>query len=134
MKLFLIAGSFFGFISVGLGAAGSHALRQMLINNGSLESFNIGIDYLFIHSILLLFTAVLIKLFPDKKFAISGWLFIAGNILFSLNLVVMSIFNFKMCSFLNPVGGILLMAGWLSLGIIGLKKHSKCKVYENKTD
>ena len=121
MKKYILFASFFGFIAVGLGALGSHGFKDILLENNHLETFNIAVDYLFYHAIMLLVTAFFVHKFPEKNFGLSGWAFIAGNIFFSLNMVIISLLNFKMFTFLNPIGGTLLMAGWINLGIQSFK-------------
>lgn len=121
MKNFIIIGSIFGFLAVALGAGGSHGFRNILIENNTLEMFNIAVDYMFIHTIMLFVTVFLMKNFSDKKFHLSGWFFTAGLVLFSVNLILISLFDFRIFTFLNPVGGTLLIAGWINLGIQGIR-------------
>ena len=121
MKKFLFAASIFGFIAVGLGALGSHGFKEILMKNNHLETFNIAVDYMFYHSIMISITAFLVDKFPDRKFGLSGWAFIIGVVFFSINMVIISLLNFKMFTFLNPIGGTLLMLGWINLAVQALK-------------
>ena len=125
-KAFLKTGLFFAALAVGLGAFGAHALKTYLTET-SLATYETGVRYQFYHVFALLITAILYKEFPDKKNVIAGWLFIAGIILFSGSLYVLSlskIFSedgYKWIGAITPFGGLCFIAGWLTLFFVAGK-------------
>lgn len=110
-------GVIFGLTAVILGAFGAHALKKKFTEDQQ-DSFKTGVRYQFYHALVLLIagfaqTAGLIE--PGAY----TWLFISGTVLFSFSiygLCLSGAFGTKW-RFLGPVtplGGLLLVAGWLS--------------------
>ncbi len=114
MKHFLILGSLSAFLAVALGAFAAHMLRQKL----SAELFNIfevGVRYHMYHALGLFVVAWAITQFPEAHLAISGWLFVAGTILFSGSLYALSLTDIRWLGAITPVGGLCFLGGWLVL-------------------
>ena len=125
MKLFGSVGACCCFLAVGAGALGSHALKPHLDMMGGASNFDLATSYLFFHGMALILVAFARNRFCDVPFHISGWLFIAGTILFQGNLYLISLTGFRALSFLTPIGGLLLMFGWLSFALFALKTKIK---------
>ncbi len=84
---FIALGSSLAALAVGLGAFGAHALRRRLTPD-RLETFETGVRYHMYHSLALLAAAFVSSRFPSSPLAVaSGWLFVAGIILFSGSLI-----------------------------------------------
>ena len=120
-KIFIFSASFFAFIGVLTRSLSSHPIRQFLMDRGKLENFNIGADYLLFHGLALLAIAILCHLFPDVKFHWAGWLFIAGSLLFQGSVLIKSCISIAPFGFVTPVGGFLLMAGWVMVAVSALR-------------
>jgi len=114
-------GAFFCFLAVLAGALGSHALKSHLDIMGGASNFDLATSYMFYHGFALILVAFARNRFSDVPFHISGLLFIAGTILFQGNLYLISLTGFRALSFLTPIGGLLLMFGWLSFAFFALK-------------
>ena len=86
-QFFLTIAAIFGGLSVAGGAFGAHALREK-ISERSLEIFDTGARYQMYHALALLLVAMLISRLenPPTTLLVSGWLFIIGVVIFSLNL------------------------------------------------
>ncbi len=113
-KVFLIFGSIFGFLGVALGAFAAHALKTKL----SQELFNIfevGVRYHMYHALALIAVAWAVRQYPHSCVVFSGWLFLLGMIIFSGSLYILALSGVKVWGAVTPVGGLLLLAGWLSL-------------------
>lgn len=123
MKIFGTLGALFCFLAVLAGALGSHALKSRIAIMDGASNFDLATDYMFYHGIALILVAFARNRFSDIPFHISGWLFIAGTILFQGNLYLISLAGFRTLSFLTPVGGLLLMFGWLSFALFALKSR-----------
>jgi len=113
-KLTLITGALLGALAVGLGAFGAHALKNLLTINGRTETYELAVRYHFYHAIgILLIGAIMEKFSPTVQW--SPLLMLLGVILFSGSLYVYSLTNIKGFAMVTPVGGLLLLAGWLML-------------------
>jgi len=119
-RTFLKIGAAMGGISVLLGAFGAHQLKQYL-NPEVLASFQTGVTYQFYHSIAILFAGVLHKRYPNDWILWAGRLFITGTILFSGSLYLLALLKsikdvgLQGFGLLTPLGGLLLVGGWLGL-------------------
>src|SRR4051812_30162373 len=93
-KLFLLAGSLSGALSVMIGAFGAHALKAKLVANGRLDVFETAVKYQFYHSLALLILGILIFLkFEDKLMDYAGYSFMAGIVIFSGSLYILCLSN-----------------------------------------
>ncbi len=108
--LFLRLTVFLGFSAVLLGAFGAHLLKGTLIEHQTVEVWKTASFYHLTHAILLLF---LIHLPGFQKN--SFYLFFFGLLLFSGSLYLLALTPFKWLGPITPIGGLLLMGGWLSL-------------------
>lgn len=104
-------GAVLGGLAVLLGAFGTHVLADT-IPPGRLETFATGARYHLIHSVLL----VAISFTPRQIQVPSGFLILAGTLVFSGSLYLLALTGHGFLGAVAPVGGILLVAGWLSLG------------------
>ena len=114
-KLFLLAGSISGMLSVMIGAFGAHALKATLEAHNRLETFETAVKYQFYHSLALLALGALMLHFQHKSFTISGYGFIAGILVFSGSLYVLSLTGITKFGAITPLGGLALTLGWASL-------------------
>lgn len=115
-KCLLFAGSFFGFVSVALGAFGAHALKHRL-SSDMLGVFEVGARYQMYH-VFAIFIAVWISTYaPSVLSSYSGWLFVAGIIIFSGSLYLLALTGIKTFGAITPIGGVLLLVGWVLLAI-----------------
>lgn len=120
-KLFFTSGTLFALTGVITRSLSSHAIHDFLIHRGKLENFNLAADYLILHGLALLIVALLCHLFPQGDFAKAGWAFIFGSLLFQVSVLVKSCMNLGAFGLVTPLGGAVLMAGWLLLLWAGLK-------------
>ncbi len=116
----LLTASVLGLFAVGLGAFGAHALKATLTMTGRADTYDLAVRYQFYHTFVLLATGILIEKFPSLK--ISAILYMIGIIIFSGSLYILSLTNQTMWGAVTPIGGILLMAGWLWSGLVFLKR------------
>ncbi|MGE0561488.1 MAG: DUF423 domain-containing protein [Flavobacteriales bacterium] len=126
-KSTLIKGAALGCVAVIFGALGAHALKNYLTPN-QLNSFETGVRYQMYHAILLVSLALFIKKSTSKYISTAINLMFFGVILFSGSIYLLtlkSMFTLEFLKFagpITPIGGILLVVGWLLLIIEGLKK------------
>lgn len=120
--LFLFAASLSAFLAVALGAFGAHGLREIL-SVQQLSTWETAVRYQMWHALALAIIATLIERHPDNKLlAGSGWLMIAGMLFFSGSLYALCLTEQKWFGPITPIGGSLLLSGWLSILIFAFKR------------
>ena len=120
----LVSAAAFGGLSVVLGAFGAHALKKVLSQDLQ-KSFETGVKYQMYHSLILLITGLQFQ-FSETMEKAAALCFIFGIFFFSFSIygLCLSSAKGKKLRFLGPVtpvGGLLLMTGWLLLLIIFLR-------------
>ena len=113
-RLFFAIGSLSGFIGVALGAFGAHALKSRL-EPELLATFEVGVRYQMYHAFALLAVAWAQTRWPGAAVTASGWLFVAGTLVFSGSLYALSLSGLRWLGAITPIGGLALLAGWLCL-------------------
>ncbi len=121
MRLWICAAAVNGFLAVALGAYAAHGL------GGPAEAERVGwveagADYGLAHALALLGVGLLAGRVarPRLTLRLAGWGFLAGTVLFSGALYVMGLTGSRALGPTVPVGGVLLMAGWVALFACGL--------------
>lgn len=115
-RLFFIAGCAFAFVGVGLGAFAAHGLKAVL-DAPALATFETGVRYQMYHALALLAAAWAQPVWPGRLVVASGWLFIAGILVFSGTLYVIVLAQARWLGAVTPLGGLALLAGWLCLAL-----------------
>ena len=118
-RAFLVLGALLGFLGVGFGAFGSHALRAKLPPE-RLATFETGVRYQLWHA-LALFVVVFLRTTGPDAFAesLAGVVFVVGIFLFSGSLYVLSLTGARRWGAVTPLGGACLLGGWLALAWAG---------------
>jgi len=114
-QIILATAASFGMLSVIFGAFGAHALKKIL-STDQLQSFEVGVKYQMYHAIVLL----VLGFYSNNITSATYWCFTIGIILFSFSIygLVLSDAKGKKLRFLGPItpiGGLLLVIGWLLL-------------------
>lgn len=107
-------GALFAGLAVAAGAFGAHALRSRL-EPRDLEIFETAARYQMYHGLALLAVAWLL----DRRITQAGgagWAFTAGTLVFSGTLYLMVATGTRWLGAITPVGGVLLIGGWIVLG------------------
>ncbi len=111
-----------GFLAVALGAFGAHALKARLPDD-LLAIYHTAVQYQFWHTAALLAVGLLLLHFPQHALLkYSGWLFVAGILIFSGSLYVLALTGTRWLGAITPIGGVALLAGWLLLALAMLQK------------
>ncbi|MCE9520320.1 MAG: DUF423 domain-containing protein [Verrucomicrobia bacterium] len=97
-------------MAVTLGAFGAHALKDTLENSQHLETWKTAAQYHLVHSV-----AVLAVALAGAGFRRSAYCWLAGMILFSGSLYLLSVTGLKWLGAITPFGGLFLLAGWATL-------------------
>ena len=113
-RFFFISGAIAAFVGVALGAFGAHSLRTKL-SPEMLNIFEVGVRYQIYHALALLAVAWGISRWPQSNLNAAGWAFIAGIIIFSGSLYILSIFGIRWLGAITPIGGLAFLIGWAIL-------------------
>lgn len=117
----MIIGASFGALGVMIGAFGAHGLKELLLSNGRLDVFETAVKYQFYHAFALLIAGGLAGKVQDSWMRRSVYAFASGIVIFSGSLYVLAITNVGWLGAITPIGGMLLIVGWLCM-IIGIAK------------
>ncbi|MBZ0256785.1 DUF423 domain-containing protein [bacterium] len=118
-RIFALAGAVFGFLGVGLGAFGAHALKDKL-DPHFLEIFEVGVRYQMYHAMALLFVAWAASTRPSIYANVAGWGFIIGVVVFSGSLYILAISGIRWLGAITPIGGVAFLVGWFALILLAL--------------
>src|SRR5471030_827273 len=124
-KQIIITASLMGMLAVIAGAFGAHVL-QGLLSQRNLEVWHTAVQYQFYHVFALLFLSTCSR-FKSGYIATCYYLFTFGILLFSGSLYLLSCRDLlgwpwlRIMGPITPVGGLLFIAGWLTLGIAAFK-------------
>src|SRR3954470_18777755 len=113
-RLFFGLGALSAFIAVALGAFASHGLKSRL-DATMLATFETGVRYEMYHALGLLAVGWACTRRPGSAVNASGWLFVAGTILFSGSLYLLALSGVRWLGAITPIGGVAFLAGWLCL-------------------
>ena len=117
MPIFLILAAFLGVSALLIGSLGAHLWQDILAERDTVGRFHRAENYLFYPALGLAVVAQLVERFPAQKFQSVGWCLIVGVIIFSGSLLVYSVTGFQPVIKITPLGGSLLIFGWILLGI-----------------
>jgi uncharacterized membrane protein YgdD (TMEM256/DUF423 family) len=112
-----------GFMAVALGAFGAHGLRDRL-GPEMLAIWHTGVEYHLAHSLAAILAAILYAQSGQRPMRIAGWLFIAGNVIFSGSLYVLAVSGVRALGAITPLGGLAYLGGWLLLAISSARSGS----------
>jgi len=108
-RTFLVIGALAALAGVALGAFAAHGLRGRL-DPQMLANFETGVRYQMYHALALLGVAAMADRLPSLSAA--GWCFLAGIVVFSGSLYVLSTTGMRWLGAITPLGGLAFLAGW----------------------
>ncbi len=112
-------GAALGGLAVICGAFGTHSL-QGRIGYDLLEVYRTGCQYLMYHA----FALVLFGLAKPKKLW-PAWCFVAGIFIFTGSLFAYAFTSIRTFGAITPVGGLLLISGWIGFAIMTREKFKQ---------
>lgn len=127
-KNYLALGAVLGAIAIALGAFGAHGLKQ-IVTAETVQVFQTGVQYQVYHVFALLAVGIIYEKHPNRLVNWAGGFFIAGIILFSGSLYLLTALKatdtvgLKGIGILTPFGGLFFIAGWILLFLGIMKKH-----------
>lgn len=107
-----------GFLGIAFGAFGAHALKDLLLAHQMLEVWRTAVLYHLIHAPVLLWLAG-----RKTVSTVAVSLFAGGILLFSGSLYALALTGVTWLGIITPLGGLLLMAGWLWIAFAAFRSE-----------
>ena len=130
-KKYLAAASIIGASGVTLGAFGAHGLQRITQDEKILHSYQTGVQYQLYHALALLALAALAASVGSKWIKWAYRSFCSGIIFFSGSLYLITYIkaygsgNTSWVGPITPLGGSMLIAGWIFLLLSAFDRSSK---------
>lgn len=124
--------------SVLMGAFAAHLLKDE-ITQENIYIFDTGTKYMFYHALAISFLSLSFRKFKQEPFELAISLFIIGIFLFTGSLYALSTRslwggeNLTFIGGITPIGGIMLMLGWVVLLTRGLKEDDPMKMRDSRS-
>ncbi|MNC38542.1 hypothetical protein D3C75_871540 [compost metagenome] len=114
-RRFMAWGALLAMLSVMIGAFGAHMLKSV-ISEDHLQVYETGVHYHMVHALGLILIALVAGQWGEStRLRWAGRLLIAGIVLFSGSLYVLSITGISILGAITPLGGVCFIAGWIFL-------------------
>jgi uncharacterized membrane protein YgdD (TMEM256/DUF423 family) len=112
----IVAGGILGGLAVAGGAFGAHGLKATLDASGQAGNWETAARYAMVHALALVAVGLLAATRPQTPgLTAATWCFLIGSVIFSGCLAVLALTGIKVLGAVVPIGGLLLIAGWLAL-------------------
>lgn len=116
-KSILITGSVLMALAVGFGAFGAHIVQEML-SPDRFEVYQTAVQYHFYHALgLLILGAVSMHLTESKWLKWSGYCLLAGILIFSGSLYILTLTDTGWLGMVTPLGGFAFITGWVFFAV-----------------
>ncbi len=121
MKVFLILGALNALLSIALGAFGAHGLEGKLSEH-MMDIYRKAVQYHMMHSLGLILVALLTeRLSGTSLINWAGWVMLAGIIIFSGSLYVLSMTGNSALGAITPIGGVAFLISWFLISLAAVK-------------
>ena len=110
-RLFFAFGSGFALIAVITGAFAAHTLKSKL-SPDMFQVFEVAVRYQMYHALGLIAVAWAASQWSSQLITVSGWLFVAGIVIFSGSLYILSLTGVRWLGAITPIGGVAFIIGW----------------------
>jgi uncharacterized membrane protein YgdD (TMEM256/DUF423 family) len=111
-----VTGAIAAGLAVVLGAFGAHGLKSR-VDPELLVIFETGVRYHMYHALALLAVGFAASRWSSPLVGLSGWLFVAGMLIFSGSLYLMTFTGARWLGAITPIGGLALILGWVALAV-----------------
>jgi uncharacterized membrane protein YgdD (TMEM256/DUF423 family) len=120
-RMFAALAGVSGFLAVAMGAFGAHAVRAR-ITPELMAVYERGAQYHLFHTLALLGVALLAARGASSLLKLSGWMFVAGIVIFSGSLYALALSGQRWLGMITPFGGVSFLLGWLLLAFGALQQ------------
>lgn len=115
-RFFLGSGALLGMLAVALGAFAAHGLKGYL-DAEQAAWWQTAVQYQFYHALAMLAVAWAVGRWPVATAVWSGWLFLAGVLIFCGMLYAMALGAPRWLGAITPIGGTSMIVAWLLLAV-----------------
>lgn len=115
-RVFFALGALSAFLGVAAGAFGAHGLKSRMTPD-MLGVFEVAVRYQMYHAFALIACAWAATKWPGALVTTSGWLFVAGTLVFSGSLYALSLSGMRWLGAITPLGGLAFLVGWICLAV-----------------
>ncbi|WEK56679.1 MAG: DUF423 domain-containing protein [Candidatus Brevundimonas phytovorans] len=112
----LVFAAFNGAMAVALGAFAAHGAGP-----GVKGLLTTGAQYQMVHAVLGVACAIWAS--GGAPARIAGWLAASGGLIFCLALAMIGLLSLSVMGMIAPIGGALMIAGWIVLAIAAFRSH-----------
>lgn len=119
-RYWFAVGALLALLAMGAGAFGAHALESRL-SEDDLDIWQTAARYHVYHALGLLAVAFAADKWGGRGPDVAGWLFVAGILLFSGSLYLLSLTGVKWLGAVTPLGGVAFLGGWAALAVTALR-------------
>ena len=127
LSRWLVCGAMVGGLGVILGAFGAHGLKGVLEAQPLADAevsrrmalYETAVRYQMVHAPVLILIGMLLGSRPSKSLRVAAWSLLAGLGIFSGSLYVLTFsnHNWRWLGAVVPVGGVLMVVGWMALAL-----------------
>jgi uncharacterized membrane protein YgdD (TMEM256/DUF423 family) len=111
-RRFLLLGGLAALLAVALGAFGAHGLKARIAPE-LLSVYKTGVEYHFYHALGLILVGLTALRLPESvPLKASGWVMLAGIVLFSGSLYLLALTGLPWLGAITPIGGLAFLAAW----------------------
>jgi len=117
-----VAGGLLGAVAVAAGAFGAHGLKDMLEAAGQSANWDTAFRYALVHAVAILACGIPMAA-GDRSRRLQGLAaacFSLGTLIFSGCLAALALSGIRVLGAIVPIGGVLLIVGWLVIVAAGL--------------
>lgn len=113
MNMAILFGATLAFLSVAFGAFGAHALKDKFSEQKYADNWETACRYMMYHALGLLAVGLIGFHVTAGVLAVAMWCMLAGTVIFSGSLMILSLTGVKKLGAITPIGGVLQLVGWV---------------------
>ncbi|MDZ4818788.1 MAG: DUF423 domain-containing protein [Planctomycetota bacterium] len=114
----ILSGAILGCLAVLIGAFGAHGLKDYLAEVNRAADYETAVRYQFYHAIALVLTGILMMHATRSTWLkVASICFLLGTVIFSGMLYALVFSGITWLGAIVPIGGVLLVVGWIALGV-----------------
>ena len=113
-------GAWLGAAGVALGAFGAHGLKER-VPAERLAVWDTAAKYHLLHALALLAAGWACERWPGGASTSAAWLFLAGIVVFSGSLYMLTLTGVRGLGAITPLGGLCFIAGWVCLALAAMR-------------
>ena len=125
LRIFLMIASFMMVLNISIGAFGAHGLKQYL-DEYSTIIYTKAVSYSFYNTLGLFAISFMVYILPNSSKLKKAFYFVlSGTLIFSFSLYILALSKIMWLGAITPIGGSLMIIGWLLLAYAIKKDMNK---------